>query len=269
MPRRFSFAQFASAPAYRELNRGFVERVIRGKGITSVVDLGCEAGAVTELIAEYLPERATIIGIDPSGPALKIAERNLQRFDHLVTRFVKGNAEEVSQLVREPLDALFFCNAIHLMKDKGRVVQEVSRILTPGGVFAFNTAFFRGAEPQDTLPFYRAWMFKALRCLRKRHGLAPRRGKAAARIGLTTDEYRKMLEDAGFVLSELQLVKVDLPLETCLALTQFEDFIGGVLPGIPLQIGWEVLEESCRQTFEALNMRVLARNWLLVVAVRA
>ncbi|MBI1884713.1 MAG: class I SAM-dependent methyltransferase [Chloroflexi bacterium] len=268
MPRRFSFTQFASSPAYRELNRGFVERVIRGRGITSAVDLGCEAGAVTELIAECLPERATIIGIDPSAPALKTAERNLRRFDHLVTRFLRGSAEEVSQLVREPVDAVFFCNAIHLVKDKVRVVQEISRILKPGGVFAFNSAFFQGAEPQETLPFYRAWMFKALRCLRQRHGLAPRREKAAARIGLTADEYRQILEEAGFVSPDLEIAKVDLPLQTCLALTQFEGFIQGVLPGVPLRIGWKVLQETVRQTFEELNMRVLPRNWLLAIAVK-
>jgi len=97
----------------------------------------------------------------------------------------------------------------------------------------------------------------------------PRKEKAPARIGLTADDYRRMLEDAGFVLSEMQIVKVDLPLETCLALTQFEDFIRGVLPGIPLQIGWEVLEETLKETFEALNMKVLPRNWLLVVAVKS
>jgi ubiquinone/menaquinone biosynthesis C-methylase UbiE len=249
-----------------ELNKRFVERVIQGKKPTSVVDLGCEAGVVTALIAENLPEGATIIGIDPSGLALRMAERNLEKFDHVVVRFVKGSAEEVSRLVKDPVDAVFFTNAIHLVKDKARVIQEVSRILKPGGAFAFSTAFFRGAEPQETLSFYRAWMFRALRCLRRTYNLAPRKEKAPARMGLAQEEYRTILEDSGFVLSELQIVKVDLPLETCLALTRFEDFVGGVLPGIPLKVGGEVLEKTLRETFEALNMSVLARNWLLVVA---
>jgi ubiquinone/menaquinone biosynthesis C-methylase UbiE len=268
MLRRSSFAQFANAPAYMGLNKTFVERVFQGKGITSVVDLGCEAGVVTALIAENLPKGATIIGIDPSGPALRIAERNLQRFDHLVTRFVKGNAEQVSRLVEDPVDAVFFSNAIHLIRDKVRVVQEISTILKPGGAFAFSTAFFRGAEPEETLSFYRAWMFRALRSLRRTHNLAPRKDKAAARIGLTEEGYCKMLEDAGFVLSELQIAKIDLPLETCLALTRFEDFVGGVLPGIPLEVASEVLEETLKEAFEALSMVALARNWLLIIAAR-
>ena len=77
-----------------------------------------------------------------------------------------------------------------------------------------------------------------------------------------------MLEDAGFALSDLQVVKVDLPLEACLALTRFEGFVGGVLPGIPVRVGCEVLQKTLKETFEVLNMSVLARNWLLVVAVR-
>lgn len=268
MGARTSFTQFANARAYRELNRSFVEQAMRGKGITSVVDLGCEAGTTTQLIAENLPERGTVIGIDPSGPALRRAKTNLRRFDRLVVRFVEGNAEEVAGIVEEPVDAVFFLNAIHLVEDKDRVLREIFRILKPGGVFVFNTTFFLGAEPQETQQFYRACLFKAFRRLKRTYNLAPQRERAAARVGLTAEEYRKALEDAGFVLSRLQTVNVDLPLKACLAMTRFEDFIRGTLPGIPLEIGCAALEKSVVETFEALNMNVLARNWLLVEAMR-
>jgi len=268
VPGTFSFAEFAASPAYKELNRSFVGRVMKGKRITSVVDVGCEAGAVSGLIAEHLPEGATLIGIDPSATALKGWKKSLQRFDQLQTRFVRGSAEEVSRLVTEPVDAVFFCNALHLVQDKVHVVGEISKSLKPGGLFAFNSAFFQGAELEDTLPFYRAWMFKALRRLRQKHKLSPQREKVPARMGLTPDEYRQILEEAGFTVSELQVVVVDLPLDTCRALTQFEGFIQGVLPGVPLEIGLEVLDETIGETFEALNMTVLPRNWLLAVAVK-
>ena len=268
MPGTFSFAAFAASPAYKELNRSFVGRVMKGKRITSVVDVGCEAGAVSCLIAEHLPEGAKLIGIDPSATAFKSWGESLQRFDQLETRFIRGNAEEVSRLVTEPVDAVFFCNAFHLVPDKAQVAQEISKSLKPGGLFAFNSAFFQGSELEDTLPFYRAWMFKALRSLRQKHKLSPKREKVPARLGLTPDEYRQILEGAGFTVSELQVVVVDLPLETCRALTQFEGFIQGVLPGVPLHIGQEVLEESAVETFEAFHMTVLPRNWLLAVAVK-
>jgi len=268
VPGTFSFAAFADSPAYKELNRSFVGRVMKGKRITSVVDIGCEAGAVSGLIAEHLPERATLIGIDPSATAFKDWKKSLQRFDQLETRFVRGSAEEVSRLVTEPVDAIFFCNALHLVQDKAHVVREISKSLKPGGLFAFNSAFFQGSELDDTLPFYRSWMFKALRRLRQKHKLSPHREKVPARLGLTPDEYRQILEDAGFTVSELQVVVVDLPLDTCKALTQFEGFIQGVLPGVPLEIGQEVLEETVGEAFKAFNMTVLPRKWLLAVAVK-
>ncbi len=252
-----------------ELNREFVERVVESRGPSSVIDLGCEAGVVTALIAAKLPEAATLLGVDPSAAALRIAERNLQKFDHVSTRFVRGTAEEISQFVRDPVDLVFFCNAIHLVPDKVRVLGEIASVLKPGGAFAFSTAFFRGAEPEETLSFYRGWLFRALRCLRKTYNLTPQREKAPARIGLTVEEYRKLLEDGRLFPSDVKLVQVDLSLTACRALTRFDDFVEGVLPGIPLEVACEVLEKTLVETFEALDMSVLARNWLLVVAVKS
>src|ERR1700730_9984462 len=194
-----SFTQFANARAYRDLNKRFVEQAMRGTRITSVVDLGCEAGRSRRLMSENLPERGTVIDIDPSGPALRRAETNLRRFDRLVLRFVEGSAEEVAGIVEAPVDAVFFLNAIHLVEDKDRVLREIFKILKPGGVFAFNTTFFLGAEPQETQKFYRACLFRAFGHLKRTYNLSPQRDKVAARIGLTAEEYRRALEDAGFV----------------------------------------------------------------------
>lgn len=268
MPATSSFADFSADPAYSALNKEFVERVVERRAPSSVVDLGCEAGVVTALIAAKLPKAATLLGVDPSAAALRIAERSLQKFDHVSTRFVRGTAEEIARFVKDPVDLVFFCNAIHLVPDKVRVVREIASVLKPGGAFAFSTAFFRGAEPEETLSFYRGWLFRALRCLRKTYNLTPHREKAPARMGLTVDEYRELLENAGLVPSALDVLTVDLSLNACRALTRFDDFVEGVLPGVPLEVASTVLEGTLADTFDALSMSALARNWLLVVAER-
>ncbi len=268
MPATSSFADFSADPAYMELNKEFVERVVESNAPSSVVDLGCEAGVVTALIAAKLPKAAALLGVDPSATALRIAERSLQKFDHVSTTFIRGTAEEIAQFVKDPVDLVFFCNAIHLVPDKVRVVREIASVLKPGGAFAFSTAFFRGAEPEETLSFYRGWLFRALRSLRKTYNMIPDKEKAPARLGLAVDEYRELLENADLVPSAMDVLKVDLSLTACRALTRFEDFVGGVLPGIPSEVGSTVLEQTLIETFEALNMRALARNWLLVVAVK-
>ena len=62
-------------------------------------------------------------------------------------RFVQGGAEKLSQLVKKPVDAIFFCNAIHLFPEKEHVLLEIKRTLREDGTFSFNTSFYDGAEP--------------------------------------------------------------------------------------------------------------------------
>ncbi|MBA7711621.1 hypothetical protein ES703_120587 [subsurface metagenome] len=42
--------------------------------------------------------------------------------------------------------------------------------------------------------------------------------------------------------------------------------MGGVLPGIPLNIGAEVLKEAVDEAFADLQLSSSPRNWLLMVA---
>jgi len=54
--------------------------------------------------------------------------------------------DDVADLVGlAPVDAVFFCNAIHLVSDKAEVVEGIARALIPGGLLGMNSAFFTGA----------------------------------------------------------------------------------------------------------------------------
>ena len=263
-----SFKDFASAPAYQELNSNFVESVLTGRVVDSVVDLGCGPGLVTQLIASHVRDGASITGVDPSRSALKMAEKNLERFENVRKSFVQGTAEDLPRLVGQPVDAIFFLNAIHQIDDKAKVIQDIAGALNPGGVFAFNSAFFHADESEEMRAFYKVWMFRALKLLAKRHGISRLKRKVASRAGLTVAEYRDLLQGAGLRAAELRVVKVDLNLEAALALSRFKDFISGTLPGVPLQVGREVLEEAVERTYESLSLRAVTRNWLLAVAER-
>ena len=58
-----------------------------------------------------------------------------------------GKAENLSRFVHRTADAVVFCNAIHLVEDKRRMLHEVSEALHERGLFAFNSTFFEGAQP--------------------------------------------------------------------------------------------------------------------------
>ena len=144
----YSLKKFARHPFYTAMNRRLVE-LCELRPWNRVVDLGCGTGAVTKLILELMrPDKGEVVAVDSSPSALDMARRDLQESWGAVVRFVTGQAENLSGLVQRAADAVVFCNAIHLIKDKQQVLQEVYESLRERGMFAFNSAFFEGAEPR-------------------------------------------------------------------------------------------------------------------------
>ena len=275
MSDRFTLEKFSQNPFYQEVNRRLVALAKLRPGLR-VVDLGAGTGAVTRLlVAEVagqgsLPaggQGAEVIAVEPSESALEVAGRNLENIGDAVVRFVQGGAERLSQLVRMPVDAVFFCNAIHLVKEKAAVVQEVYRSLREGGTFSFNTSFFQGAEPPESLQFYRRWMMKALRFLREQYDLSPDRAqRALARQPLSRDEYVSLLEANGFQVCESQVVPVPMTLKGFEDISEYRLFIEGAMPGVPLEPASEALKYGARGAFRELGLETSPRNWLLIVA---
>ena len=118
--------------------------------------------------------------------------------------------------------------------------------------------------------FYRKWMFKSARILRKEYGLSTKRSeKVESRKHLTPDQYRELVERHGFTILKQEIDTVNVPIDGWLDISTFEDFIVGTLPGVPLDAASESLQKACHQTFEELNLTYVPRNWLDVVAVRS
>ncbi len=266
---RFTLERFAQHPFYHEVNKRLVALTKLAKG-QRVVDLGAGTGAVTMLIAqEVANHEAEVIAIEPSTTALKVAQRNLEEFRGALIRFIQGGAEVLTQLVKKPVDAIFFCNAIHLVEEKDHVLHEILETLSEDGTFSFNTSFYQGAEPPEAELFYRRWMMKSLRVLKKEYGLSPDKTRVQARNRLTEDDYIALLKSNGFKVRNKEVVTVQVPLSGFEAISAYSLWIEGVLPGVPLEAGAHALTEGARLTFEELGITESPRNWLLVVASRA
>jgi ubiquinone/menaquinone biosynthesis C-methylase UbiE len=267
MSNGFTLEKFASLPFYQEVNRRLVSLTHLHPGL-KVVDVGAGTGAVTRLIVEEVSPSpdSEVIAIEPSETAIEVARRNLENLSGAVVGIIQGGAEKLSQIVKKPVDAVFFCNAIHLVSEKERVLQEVKKTLREDGTFSFNTTFYTGAEPPESEQLYRRWMMRALRILKSEYGLSPERTKVSARVQLTTDQYKALLEENGFRVKEMEIVKVDLPLSGFEAISEYSLWIEGVLPGVPLEAGRDSLIAAARQAFSELQLNTSPRNWLLVVA---
>jgi ubiquinone/menaquinone biosynthesis C-methylase UbiE len=269
MPDGFTLEKFAQHPFYQEVNRRLVALTGLHRG-QSVVDLGAGTGAVTRLLVEQVgcPE-AEVIAIEPSETALEAARRNLENIGDAVVRFVQGGAEKLSSLVKKPVDAIFFCNAIHLVPEKEQVLLEIKRTLREDGTFSFNTSFYDGAEPPEAEQFYRKWMMRALRALKSEYNIMPQRTRVEARHRLTEEEYVKLLEESGFRIRSKEVVTVQMPLGGFEDISRYSLWIEGVLPGVPLEAGRESLIAGAREAFKELGLKTSPRNWLLIVASRA
>jgi len=265
----FTLEKFARHPFYQEVNRRLVALTGLHRG-QCVVDLGAGTGAVTRLLVQEVacPE-AEVIAVEPSDSAIEAARRNLENLGDAVVRFVQGGAERLSQLVKKPVDAIFFCNAIHLVPEKEHVLQEIKRTLREDGTFSFNTSFYDGAEPPEAEQFYRKWMIRALRALKSRYGIMPERTRAEARHRLTENEYVKLLEENGFRIRNKEVVTVQMPLGGFEDISRYSLWIEGVLPGVPLEAGRDSLIAGAREAFKELGLKTSPRNWLLIVASRA
>lgn len=267
--RTFTLEKFAQHPFYQEVNRRLVAITGLRRG-QHVVDLGAGTGAVTKILAEEIAnDGAEVIAVEPSSTAIEAARRNLENATGAVVAFVQGSAERLSQIVRRPVDAVFFCNAIHLVPEKEKVLREIQQTLRPDGTFSFNTTFYRGAEPPESELFYRRWMMRALRALKTRHGIMPDKTRVEARQQLTEEEYVKLLEENGFRILKKEVVQVELPLSSLESISEYSLWIEGVMPGVPLEAGAESLAQGAREAFQELGLTFTPRNWLLVVASRA
>jgi ubiquinone/menaquinone biosynthesis C-methylase UbiE len=266
----FSFSAFANAPFYVKINQDLVSLsgVCPGQ---SVVDLACGVGGVTKIIFDKLRGAKTsmITGVDLSASALKQAQEDFKDAKDAIVEFVQGRAEHLSQLIKEKVDAVVFCNAIHQFDDKETLLNEISNTLKPGGIFAFNTSFYEGGHTKGTEQWYRKWMFRSIRILRAEFGLTPvRANKVESRRHISAEQYVDILSSKGFNIREKRITTVDVPLEGWVLISQFEDWINGVMPGVPLDPARESLQKAATQLFEEMNITFISRDWLDIVAVK-
>ena len=266
----YSFTRFAQNPFHKEVNECLIERAGVAPG-QRIVDLACGTGSVTRQILEKLrgARDSIVIAIDHSSVALRQAVEELGNARDTAVQFVQGQVEKLSEAVKEKVDTVIFCNGIHYIQDKENLLSEVFITLKPGGIFAFNTSFFEGAHPPESEQFYRRWMIQALRTLKGKYGLSPVKAeKVEARKHLTPEQYSQLLEEGGFHVQRAEVIPIQVPIEGWLDISQYEDFIKGIMPGVPLDKASDALKEGVKNTFKALGLQTVPRNWLTVVAVK-
>jgi trans-aconitate methyltransferase len=99
-------------------------------GDETVVDAGCGAGRLTELLVERLP-RGRVVALDASEAMLVEARARLARFGEQVTLV---RADLATHVVRPPVDAVFSTATFHWVLDHDALFAGLHATLRSGGL---------------------------------------------------------------------------------------------------------------------------------------
>jgi arsenite methyltransferase len=152
-----------------------------------VLDLGSGGGIDVLLSAKRVGPTGFAYGRDMTDPMLELAERNRQEAGIENVQFLKGIIEAVP-LPNRSVDVVISNCVINLSADKGQVLREAYRVLTPGGRFAVSDIVVQGELPSALRRDMESWA-----------------GCAAG--ALEEETYRTLLQEAGFIDVEVEVTR--------------------------------------------------------------
>ncbi|MBT4125744.1 MAG: class I SAM-dependent methyltransferase [Chloroflexi bacterium] len=267
----YNFTSFSNLPFYTKVNERLLDLAEVGKQ-RKIVDLGCGTGGITKLILERLQSAkdTVIYAVDHSTTALKAAAEEIGDRKDVAINYVHSEVQNLTGAVKDKVDAVVYCNSIHYVPNKVELVDQIKDKLLPGGIFAFNTSFYEGSHPDDSLLFFRKWMMRSLRILKREYGLsADKTAKVESRVQLKASDYIDLVENAGFKVLVNDFNRVEVPHEGWHHISGFSDWIEGVMPGVPLDVGREALQKGLAQIWDEMNLKTIPRVWLSVSAAKA
>ncbi len=129
-----AFDFIAGLPHMRFLRWYAIQRALRLKTSGLAVDLGCGPGHLVIEMAEQAPN-LHITGVDLADEVLQKAESYAQRSGvGARVSFRKGDVQAIP-FANDSLDLVISTLSLHHWIDPGQVLDEIARVLRPGGAF--------------------------------------------------------------------------------------------------------------------------------------
>ena len=270
-----TFDPFAKEPAYIRVNEKLIARVVKhlsGAKTVRLLELAAGTGLPTAIAYRRAKEAgiklvATLLDLDL--PALFQARIEVAQPS---ANYVYGTADALP-FDKQAYDAVFFANGLHLLdaEAKQRALKESYRVLKPGGLFAMNTTFYDGAYPEESKPFYGRWIRRSIVEINQRLPKRDKGEKVQAMEFLSAENYRDLLNAAGFEILESRERRVLLSQAAVRAISSYKDFAMGALHATEedAEEAARALQATVKQTFHDLQMKYLPRTWLEILAVKA
>ncbi|HEY7123545.1 MAG TPA: arsenite methyltransferase [Ktedonobacterales bacterium] len=153
----------------------------------TVLDLGSGGGIDVLLSARRVGPTGFVYGVDMTDEMLALAQENKAKAGVNNVTFLKGQIEAIP-LPANAVNVVISNCVINLAADKGQVLREAFRVLTPGGRFAVSDVVADGSVPPELRRNMEAWVG----CL------------AGA---LEVAEYQRLLTEAGFEEISIEITR--------------------------------------------------------------
>ena len=154
----------------------------------TVLDLGSGGGIDVLLSARRVGPTGKAYGLDMTDEMLALANQNKSSAGVTNVEFLKGEIESIP-LPDASVDVIISNCVINLSADKPRVLREAYRVLKPGGRFAVSDVVRRGELPEAIRSSVEMWI-----------------GCVAGALHVA--EYRRLLEEAGFVSIAIEPTRI-------------------------------------------------------------
>ncbi len=272
--RARTFEPFARERAYIRVNERLIDRMLShlpGRRRYQVLDIAAGTGLMTVIARSRAGARGAEIDsvlLDVDLAALREARREVP--PDAVRGWVCASIDRLP--LTEAFDMAIFANSIHLLDDRAKAASlaETRRVLRPGGVLAVNSAFYEGASPDGSRPFYGRWIRRAIGEINRSLPHRTRSDRAQAMMSLSASGYRDLVASAGFRVLEVRERHVLLSQAAVRAISSYRDFAMGALRATEEDAdeASRALQMTVQATFHDLKMKYLPRRWLEVIAVR-
>jgi ubiquinone/menaquinone biosynthesis C-methylase UbiE len=111
-------------------------------GVSAVLDLGCGTGDLLRTLGTLLGEEASCVGVDLSQEMLVVAQAKIA--DYQQTYVVQTDVTQPLPFADDTFDLVASLNLLQEVSSPTLVLEEVHRILKPGGSFRGATACYAG-----------------------------------------------------------------------------------------------------------------------------
>jgi ubiquinone/menaquinone biosynthesis C-methylase UbiE len=116
-------------------------------GVSAVLDLGCGTGDLLRALGTLLGEEAYCVGIDLSREILAVAQAKIADCPH--TYVIQTDVTQPLPFADETFDLVASLNLLQEVSAPTLVLEEVYRILKPGGSFRGVAACYAGDNPAE------------------------------------------------------------------------------------------------------------------------